>query len=62
MELIKSGEEWSLVRLANGAEGYVLARYLTSVQPGRFQYDTAAGQDQGPDRPGGRAWRRKTAG
>ena len=38
VELIKSGEEWSLVRLANGAEGYVLARYLTTVQPGRFQY------------------------
>ncbi len=38
VELIKSGEEWSLVRLANGAEGYVLARFLTSVQPGRFQY------------------------
>jgi SH3 domain protein len=38
VELIKSGEEWSLVRLANGAEGYVLARFLTTVQPGRFQY------------------------
>ncbi|MDO8943585.1 MAG: TIGR04211 family SH3 domain-containing protein, partial [Desulfobacterales bacterium] len=38
VELIKSGEEWSLVRLANGAEGYVLARYLTTVPPGRFQY------------------------
>jgi SH3 domain protein len=38
LELIKSGEEWSLVRLANGAEGYVLARFLTTVQPGRFQY------------------------
>ena len=38
LELIKSGEEWSLVRLANGAEGYVLARYLTTVPPGRFQF------------------------
>jgi len=38
VELIKSGEEWSLVRLANGAEGYVLARFLTTVPPGRFQY------------------------
>jgi SH3 domain protein len=38
LELIKSGEDWSLVRLANGAEGYVLARYLTTVPPGRFQY------------------------
>jgi SH3 domain protein len=38
LELIKSGEEWSLVRLANGAEGYVLSRFLTTVQPGRFQY------------------------
>ncbi|HSO61725.1 MAG TPA: TIGR04211 family SH3 domain-containing protein [Desulfobacterales bacterium] len=38
VDLIKSGEEWSLVRLANGAEGYVLSRYLTTVPPGRFQY------------------------
>jgi SH3 domain protein len=38
VELVKSGEEWSLVRLANGAEGYVLARFLTTVPPGRFQY------------------------
>ena len=38
LTLIQSGEEWSLVRLANGAEGYVLARYLTTVPPGRFQY------------------------
>jgi SH3 domain protein len=38
LALVKSGEEWSLVRLANGAEGYVLARYLTTVQPGRFQF------------------------
>ncbi len=37
VELIKPGGEWSLVRIANGAEGYVLARYLTTVQPGRFQ-------------------------
>jgi len=38
LELIKPGEEWSLVRLANGTEGYVLSRYLTKVQPGRSQY------------------------
>ena len=38
LTLIMSGEEWSLVRLANGSEGYVLARYLTTVPPGRFQY------------------------
>ncbi|MBI5580962.1 MAG: TIGR04211 family SH3 domain-containing protein [Deltaproteobacteria bacterium] len=38
LELITPGQEWSLVRLANGAEGYVLARYLTTIQPGRFQY------------------------
>jgi SH3 domain protein len=38
VDLIRSGEDWSLVRLANGAEGYVLARYLTTVPPGRFQY------------------------
>ena len=38
VELITSGQEWSLVRLANGTEGYVLARYLTTVPPGRFQF------------------------
>jgi SH3 domain protein len=38
LTLIKSGEEWSLVGLANGTEGYVLARYLTTAPPGRFQY------------------------
>ena len=38
LELIKSVDDWSLVRLANGTEGYVLARYLTTVPPCRFLY------------------------
>lgn len=29
VEILQTGEEWSLVRLANGKEGYVLTRYLT---------------------------------
>jgi SH3 domain protein len=29
MEVIKSGDEWSQVRLPNGKEGWVLSRYLT---------------------------------
>ena len=28
VEILESGEEWSLVKLENGKEGYVLARYL----------------------------------
>ena len=30
MEVIKFGDEWSQVRLANGKEGWVLSRYLTT--------------------------------
>ncbi|MCU0559550.1 MAG: TIGR04211 family SH3 domain-containing protein [Desulfobacterales bacterium] len=37
LELLKPGEEWSLVRLANGTEGYVLSRFLTEAPPGRHQ-------------------------
>jgi SH3 domain protein len=29
VEILESGEDWSLVRLADGKEGYVLTRYLT---------------------------------
>jgi SH3 domain protein len=39
VEVLKPGEEWSLVRLTNGTEGYVLSRYLTAVQPAKFRID-----------------------
>ncbi len=39
VEIIKAGEEWSLVRLGNGSEGYLLNRYLTTVPPARFRFD-----------------------
>ncbi len=39
VEVLKPGEEWSLIRMANGAEGYVQSRYLTQAQPIRFRYD-----------------------
>jgi SH3 domain protein len=37
LELLKPGDEWSLVRLPNGTEGYILSRFLTEAQPGRHQ-------------------------
>jgi SH3 domain protein len=33
LEMVERGEEWSLVRTANGKEGWVLNRYLTTSQP-----------------------------
>jgi SH3 domain protein len=39
VEILKAGEEWSLVRLGNGAEGYLLSRYLTAAPPARFRLD-----------------------
>jgi len=39
VELIQAGEEWSLVRLGNGTEGYLLNRYVTAVPPARFRFD-----------------------
>lgn len=30
LEVVKPGDDWSLVRLANGKEGYVLKRYMVS--------------------------------
>jgi SH3 domain protein len=33
VEIIKPEEEWSLVRIANGKEGWVLSRFLTSMEP-----------------------------
>jgi SH3 domain protein len=39
VEVLKPGEEWSLVRLGNGTEGYLLSRYLTATPPARFRLD-----------------------
>jgi SH3 domain protein len=39
VEVLKPGEEWSLIRMANGVEGHVQSRYLTQTQPVKFRYD-----------------------
>jgi SH3 domain protein len=39
VEIVKPGDEWALVRMANGTEGYVLSRYLVSHQPVKFRFD-----------------------
>jgi SH3 domain protein len=39
VEVLESGEEWSLVRLGNGTEGFLLTRYLTATPPARFRLD-----------------------
>jgi SH3 domain protein len=39
VEVLKPGDEWSLVRLPNGTEGYLLSRYLTNVQPAKSRLD-----------------------
>jgi SH3 domain protein len=39
VEVLKAGEEWSMIRLPNGTEGYVQSRYLTQTQPVKFRYD-----------------------
>lgn len=33
LEVIEPGNDWSMVRLSNGREGWVLSRYLTSEMP-----------------------------
>lgn len=33
VEVIQPGEEWTLVRLSSGKEGYVISRFLTSETP-----------------------------
>ena len=33
VELLKPGDEWSLVRLGNGKEGWVISRFLTDKTP-----------------------------
>ena len=39
VDVLKPGEEWTLVRLGNGTEGYLLSRYLTTAPPARFRMD-----------------------
>jgi SH3 domain protein len=39
VEIEKTGDEWTLIRMANGIEGYVLSRYLVSHQPVKFRFD-----------------------
>ena len=39
VDVLKSTDEWSLVRTATGIEGYVLSRYLTSQPPAKFRFD-----------------------
>jgi SH3 domain protein len=33
LEILQKGEEWSMVRIPNGKEGWVLNRYITTSQP-----------------------------
>ena len=33
LDLLQKGEEWSMVRIPNGKEGWVLNRYITTSQP-----------------------------
>jgi SH3 domain protein len=37
MELLEDGDEWVLVRLENGKEGWVLKRYLSSEKPSQLK-------------------------
>ena len=39
VEVLKPGDEWSLIRLPGGAEGYVQSRYLTSAPPTKYRLD-----------------------
>jgi SH3 domain protein len=39
VEIVKPGDEWTQVRMANGTEGYVMSRYLVSQQPAKFRAD-----------------------
>ncbi len=40
VEALEKGEEWTLVRLQNGKEGWALSRYLTSSIPKRIQLES----------------------
>jgi len=37
-ELLEAGQEWSLVRLPDGKEGWVISRFLSSLVPVRLLY------------------------
>jgi len=39
VDILKIGDDWSLVRTATGIEGYVLSRYLTSQPTAKFRLD-----------------------
>lgn len=39
LEMLKPGEEWSQVRVPNGAEGYMLSRFLVPEPPGRYRLE-----------------------
>ncbi len=49
MEILEKGQEWSMVRIPSGKEGWVLNRYITTSQPSamvlervRKEYDVLA--------------------
>lgn len=39
VELVTAGEEWSMVRLPTGREGWVMTRYLTDKMPSAMQLE-----------------------
>jgi SH3 domain protein len=39
LEVVQAEDEWSVIRLANGTEGYILSRYLTPTPPAKFRLD-----------------------
>lgn len=39
MEVLEDGEEWVLVRLENGKEGWVLKRYLSTDKPSQLKLE-----------------------
>ena len=39
VELLKPGDEWSLVRLGNGKEGWVISRFLTDKTPSDIELE-----------------------
>ncbi len=44
LEVVEPGDDWSLVRLANGKEGYVLTRYLVSRPTSAVQLEQLQGK------------------
>jgi SH3 domain protein len=39
VNIVKAGEEWTLVRMPNGTEGYLQSRFLTSQPPTKLRFD-----------------------